>query len=112
MLGRLLRRTAVGRARPRPIELGRDPTASERALGKVPQPAPQLYRIWDLFPLNSAVTAEVFIKPVTPKHTEHLLDVLFGLFAGNRLTAPAGRPDESRRRWMQLQAIAQDTCKM
>jgi|SRR6516164_7108442 len=38
---------------PRPIELGRDPTASERALGKVPQPAPQLYRIWGLFPLNS-----------------------------------------------------------
>jgi hypothetical protein len=53
MPGRLLRRTAVGGPRPRPIELGRDPTASERALGKVPQPAPQLYRIWGLFPLNS-----------------------------------------------------------
>src|SRR6516162_4004283 len=35
----LNRRTAVGRA-------------SERALGKVPQPAPRLYRIWGLFPLN------------------------------------------------------------
>ena len=43
----------LGGPRPRPIELGRDPTASERALGKVPQPAPQLYRIWGLFPLNS-----------------------------------------------------------
>ena len=39
----------LGGPRPRPIELGRDPTASERALGKVPQPAPQLYRIWDLW---------------------------------------------------------------
>jgi hypothetical protein len=43
----------LGGPRPRPIELGRDPTASERELGKVPQPAPQLYRIWGLFPLNS-----------------------------------------------------------
>ena len=43
----------LGRAQPRPTEMGRDPTASERALGKVPQPAPQLYRIWGLFPLNS-----------------------------------------------------------
>ena len=43
----------LGGPRPRPIELGRDPTASERALGKVPQPAPQLYKIWGLFPLNS-----------------------------------------------------------
>ena len=43
----------LGGPRPRPIEMGRDPTASERALGKVPQPAPQLYRIWGLFPLNS-----------------------------------------------------------
>jgi hypothetical protein len=44
--------------RPRPIELVRDPTASGRALGKVPQPAPQLYRIWDLFPLNSDCDSE------------------------------------------------------
>jgi hypothetical protein len=43
----------LGGPRPRPIEMGRDPTASERALGRVPQPAPQLYRIWGLFPLNS-----------------------------------------------------------
>jgi hypothetical protein len=43
---------------PGQIELGRDPTASERALGKVPQPASQLYRIWDLFPLNSDCDSE------------------------------------------------------
>jgi hypothetical protein len=43
----------LGGPRPRPIELGRDPTASERALGKLPQPASQLYRIWSLFPLSS-----------------------------------------------------------
>jgi hypothetical protein len=42
----------AGPAQARP-EVGRDPTASERALGKVPQPAPQLYRILGLFPLNS-----------------------------------------------------------
>ena len=34
-------RTAIGR--PRPIELGRDPTASERALGKVRTPLLQTF---------------------------------------------------------------------
>jgi hypothetical protein len=48
----------LGGPRLTPIELGRDPTASERALGKVPQPAPQLYRIQDLFPLNSDCDSE------------------------------------------------------
>ena len=33
--------SGLGGPRPRPIELGRDPTASERELGTVPQPAPQ-----------------------------------------------------------------------
>jgi len=48
----------LGGPRPKPIELGRDPTASKRALGKVPQPAPQLYRIWGLFPLIQIVNSE------------------------------------------------------
>ena len=84
----LNRRTAVGRAPAQANRIGPGPYGLGTCVRQ--GPAARSSAVQNLGPVSikfRLLTARLFINA---KHTEHFLDILFGLFAGKRPTPPAG----------------------